>query len=319
MHVLVTGIGGFAGPVVAAELLARGHRVTGLVRRPAGPRLAGLPVALATGDLLDAGVADRVVAEASPDAIIHLAGLTSAPAAEADPPAAYRDNVHTLLALLAAVRTYAPRVRLLVVSSSEVYGLVGPRDLPVTEATPLRPVSVYGASKVAAEVAAGQWSRAHGLDVVCARAFNHTGAGQTTAFVCPALARQIALIEAGRQEPILHVGNADAVRDFSDAHDVAAGYAAVLERGRTGETYNLCSGEGVSIAEVIALLRTHARVPLRVHSDPVRRRLVDVPRLVGSADRAARDLGWHARIALSDTLAAVLDDWRARIDAPAPA
>jgi GDP-4-dehydro-6-deoxy-D-mannose reductase len=143
----------------------------------------------------------------------------------------------------------------------------------------------------------------------------HTGPGQDAGFVCSALARQLALIEAGRQEPVVRVGNADPVRDFSDVRDVAAGYVALIERGRTGEAYNLCSGEGVSIAEVIAILRTHARVPVRVHSDPALRRPVDVPRIVGSHARATRDTGWAPRIPLAETLGELLADWRVRVAA----
>src|SRR5207244_2679178 len=119
--------------------------------------------------------------------------------------------------------------------------------------------------------------------------------GQDASFVCSALARQLALIEAGRQEPVLRVGNPDPVRDFSDVRDVVAGYVALLERGRAGDVYNLCSGEGVSIAEVIAILRTHARVPVRVHSDPTLRRAHDVPRLVGTHAHATNDTGWVPR------------------------
>jgi len=150
-------------------------------------------------------------------------------------------------------------------------------------------------------------------DVVRARPFNHTGPGQNSAYVCSAIARQLAAIEAGRQEPVVQVGNVDAVRDFSDVRDIAAGYVALLERGRRGEAYNLCSGEGVSIAEVIALLRTHARVPVRVHSDSSLRRANDVPRFVGSHARATADTGWRPSIPLTDTLAGLLDDWRVRI------
>jgi GDP-4-dehydro-6-deoxy-D-mannose reductase len=176
-------------------------------------------------------------------------------------------------------------------------------------------VTVYGASKAAADLTAAQWARAYALDVVRARPFNHTGPGQDAAFVCSALARQVAAIEAGRQEPVLRVGNVDRVRDFSDVRDVAAGYVALLERGRAGEAYNLCSGSGSSIAEVIAILRTHARVPLRVHSDPALRRAVDVERMVGSHERATRDTGWAPRIPLDATLGALLDDWRTRSSA----
>src|SRR6058998_1067834 len=282
MRVLVTGIAGFAGPVVAAALLEAGHEVHGLVRG-AGPwpRLAGLPLgpdALHRGDLAEGRFPDLV-----------------------------RD--------LAAVRTQAPHARLLAVTSGDIYGDVRAEELPVVEETPLRPVSVYGASKAAADIAAAQWARAYGLDVVRARPFNHTGRGQEPAFVCAALARQLALIEAGKQDPVVRVGNADPVRDFSDVRDIAAGYAALLERGRSGEVYNLCSGDGVSIAEVIALLRTHARVPVRVHSDPALRRAHDVPRIVGSHATATEHTGWRPARQLSATLRDLLEDWRARVAA----
>lgn len=316
MRVFVTGIAGFAGPVVASALLAAGHEVHGLVR-DAGPwpRLDGLPLppgALHRGDLVEGGFPD-LIREVAPDAVVHLAARSFAPAAEQDPAGAYRANLGGTLAVLAAVRAHAPRARLLAVSSADMYGEVRPDELPVVEETPLRPVSVYGASKAAADLAAAQWGRAYGLDVVRARPFNHTGPGQGADFVCSALARQLALIEAGRQEPVVRVGNADPVRDFSDVRDIAAAYVALLERGRAGAAYNLCSGEGVSIAEVIALLRTHARVPVRVQSDPALRRAVDVPRIVGSHARATADTGWSPRIALGDTLAALLEDWRLRV------
>jgi GDP-4-dehydro-6-deoxy-D-mannose reductase len=150
--------------------------------------------------------------------------------------------------------------------------------------------------------------------VVRARPFNHTGPGQRASFVCAALARQVARIERGAQPPVLDVGNADPVRDFSDVRDVARGYLALLERGKAGEAYNLCSGEGVSIAEVIALLRTHATVPLRVRSVPALRRAVEVERVVGSRARVHADTGWEPRIPLTDTLRTVLEDWRRRDD-----
>jgi len=316
MRVFVTGIAGFAGPVVAAALLEAGHEVHGLVRGAAPwPRLAALPLAsgaLHRGDLAHGGFPDLVRAVA-PDAVMHLAALSFAPAAERDPASAYRTNLGGTLAVLAAVRAHAPRARLLVVTSGDMYGAVRAEELPVVEETPLRPVSVYGASKAAADIAAAQWARAYGLDVVRARPFNHTGAGQSPDFVCSALARQLALIEAGKQEPVVRVGNADPVRDFSDVRDIAAGYVALLERGRAAEAYNLCSGEGVSIAEVIAILRTHARVPVRVRSDPALKRAVDVPRIVGSHERATADTGWRPRIGLGATLGALLEDWRGRV------
>ncbi len=314
MRVLVTGAGGFAGPYLAAELAARGHEVHGLVR-PASrrDRLAGLRITLHEGDLVEPNVPGRLLRDVAPDAVVHLAAVTFVPAAERDPVAAYRVNVGGTLAVLQAVRASAPRARVLVVASSDIYGAVDPADLPIDEDVLPRPTTVYGATKVAVDAMAGQWARAYGLDIVRARPFNHTGPGQSPEFVCSALARQVARIEAGRQEPVLRVGNVDPVRDFSDVRDIAAGYAALLERGRRGAAYNLCSGEGTSIAEVIALLRTRARVPVRVRSDPALRRPVDVPRLVGAAARARADTGWRPRIPLTETLGALLDDWRTRV------
>jgi len=313
MRVLVTGVSGFAGPMVARALVEGGHEVHGLARRPPdAARVADLALTLHTGDVCDAAWLARLVADVAPAGVVHLAAVAEPAAAERDPEAAYRTNLGGTLALLAAVRAAAPSTRLVVVSSSAVYGAVEPERLPASEDVPLRPLSVYGASKAAAEIAALQWGRAHDLDVVVARPFNHTGPGQSPAYVCAALASQIAAIEAGRQPPVLAVGNVDPVRDVSDVRDIAAGYVALLERGRSGTVYNLCAGEGSSVAELIALLRSLARVPLRARIDPGRRREHDVDRLVGDATRASSETGWRPRFALLDTLATVLDDWRRR-------
>src|SRR2546427_1044431 len=187
MRVFVTGIAGFAGPAVAAALLEAGHVVHGLVRG-AGPwpRLAGLPLApgaLHRSELADGRFPD-LVRDLAPDAVVHLAALSFVPTAERDPAAAYRTNLGGTLAVLAAVRAHAPRARVLAVTSGDVYGAVQATELPIVEETPLRPVTVYGASKAAADIAAAQWARAYGLDVVRARPFNHTGPGQDPAFVC---------------------------------------------------------------------------------------------------------------------------------------
>jgi len=309
VRVLLTGASGFAGPFVAEALVAAGHHVEGLARQP--PQ-RGAQVPFHAVDVRDADALAGVVAAIAPDAVVHLAAIAQPGAAEANPGLAYDVNLGGTLVLLSALRAAPARPRLLLVSSGAVYGAVRPAELPVTEETPLRPLSVYGASKAAAELAALQVARAHGLDVVVARPFNHTGPGQSADYVCAALASQVAAIEAGRQEPVLTVGNVDPVRDFSDVRDVAAGYVALLERGRSGTVYNLCAGDGVSVADIIAQLRSLARVPMRARIDPARRRSNDVERIVGSHERATTDTGWAPRIPLIDTLAAVLEDWRSR-------
>jgi GDP-4-dehydro-6-deoxy-D-mannose reductase len=304
-------MGGFVGPWLERALAAHGHCVEGLIR-PEDTAPPGVHCHVA--DVARRGEVEAVLAAVRPDAVIHLAAISFVPEAEEDPEIAYRVNVGGTVSLLAAVRAVAKSARVLVVGSSDAYGAALRTELPIDEDVPFRPLSVYGASKAAADVAAGQWARGYGLDVVRARPFNHTGPGQRATFVCAAIARQIARIERGEQPPVLSVGNADPVRDFSDVRDVVAGYVALLERGRAGEVYNLCAGEGVSIAEVIALFRTHATLPLRVWSDPAKRRPVEVERIVGSHARATRDTGWAPAIPLTETLRDVLEDWRRRRD-----
>jgi GDP-4-dehydro-6-deoxy-D-mannose reductase len=311
VRVLVTGIGGFVGPWLVHALAERGHESVGLVREGDEPP-AG--VVGRRADVTERAQVEQVLRDVRPDAIIHLAAISFVPEAEGDPDTAYRINLGGTLALLAATRAVTPTARVLCVGSSDAYGAVLRSELPVTEDVPFRPLSVYGATKAAADIAAGQWAHASGLDIVRARPFNHTGPGQRASFVCAGIARQMARIERGEQKPVVTVGNADPVRDFSDVRDVMAGYVALLERGKAGDAYNLCSGDGVSIAEVIALLRTHAKVPVRVWSDPALRRPIEVERIVGSHAKATTHTGWAPRIPLTDTLRDVLDDWRVRRD-----
>lgn len=313
MRTLVTGAAGFVGPFLIDALRTRGHDVEAVVRRAPGSRMAKCATPIHIADVCDADAMGRVLAAARPQAIVHLAGLAITAAAEADPTEAYRINLGGTLGVLQAVRAQAPGARLLFVGSSEQYGATGERVAALDEDAPLEPTTVYAASKAAAELAAAQWGRAYDLDIVRVRAFNHTGPGQTPAFVCAGVARQLALIEAGRTEPILRVGRLDPVRDFSDVRDIVAGYVAVLETGAPGAVYNLCSGRGRSIAEVIDLLRSHARTPVEVRSDPARFRTGDVARIVGAHARATSALGWHPSRRFEDTLRDVLSDWRERI------
>lgn len=315
MRVLVTGAGGFVGPYLIAVLQAGGHEPHALDRSEPDARLRATGVPVHRGDLLDAAALVQVMEAVRPEAVVHLAGLTFVPDAARDPEAAYRINLHGTLALLAAIRDRVPAARLLHVSTGDVYGAVRAAELPVVETTPMRPLNVYATTKAAAEIAVGQWGRSHGLDVVVARPFNHTGPGQAATFVCSALARQVARAEAGEQPPVLQVGDMDPIRDFSDVRDVVAGYVALLERGRRHEIYNLCSEQGASIADVIAMLRGIARMPLAVRRDPALRRPVDVPRIVGSAAKIRADVGWQVTRSFEGTLADLVDAWRATIAA----
>jgi GDP-4-dehydro-6-deoxy-D-mannose reductase len=305
--ILVTGAGGFVGPHLARALAARDARVVGLGLESAP---AGVPFAdWHHTDLREPAPATDVIARTQPDAVVHLAGQSSAARSFEDPAGTFQANVLGTWNLLEAVRRGAPRARVLVVGSGEAYG-PQPEGSRATEDTPFAPVSPYALSKAAADAIAAAHARGHGLDVVRVRAFSHAGPGQGPGFVVPAFARQIADIEAGRGEPVLRVGNLEVTRDLSDVRDVVRAYVALLELGESGAAYNVCRGEGVPLTEVLRRLTAMARVAVRVETDPARLRPADVPWLVGDPARIAQVTGWRAEIPLERTLADVLQEWR---------
>ncbi len=308
-RVLVTGAGGFVGPHLVAALVARGARVRGAGLGVPPP---GTPLELwQEADFADLGQARAAVGAESLDAIVHLAGQSSAARSFEAPEETFRANVSGTWTLLEAVRALAPAARVLVVGTSEVYGSLVP-GTPATEDMPFAPLSPYSLSKAAAEEVARAYAETHALDVVRARPFGHTGPGQTDRFVVPSFARQLAEIEQGRAEPVLRVGNLDVTRDLTDVRDIVAGYCALLERGARGEAYNLCRGEGVHLRALVDELVAMANVTVRVEVDPARLRPADMAWLVGDPARIARDTGWSVERPLGRTLHDVLDDWRTR-------
>jgi GDP-4-dehydro-6-deoxy-D-mannose reductase len=308
--VLVTGVSGFVGRHLASALVAGGARVVGLGIESVAP--ADVPLeGWHTADLRDAEAMRDAVARARPEAVIHLAGQSSAARSFEDPEGTFAANVGGTRHLLEAVRAVAPRARVLVVGSSEVYGPQA-EGTRTGEDAPFAPVSPYAESKAEADrLAEAYASGPEGLDIIRVRAFSHIGPGQGPAFVVPTLARQIAGIEAGRSAPVLRVGNLEVVRDLSDVRDVARAYLALLERGAR-RAYNVCRGEGVRLSDVAARLAGMARVTPRIEVDPARLRPADLPWLVGDPSRIARDTGWRATTPLERTLADVLAEWRGR-------
>ena len=298
MRATVTGAGGFVGPHLVAHLRAAGDDVTEM-------DLFG-PVEV---DVTDA---DSVLArfdEATPDVVYHLAALSHVGESWSSPGKSFRVNAEgTLHALRACVELEIPRV--VVILSSEVYGNADPADIPLKETAPLRPVTPYGASKVAADFLALQAFLADGLDVVRVRPFGHTGPGQSDQFVVPALASRIARAEVEGVEEI-PVGSLTAVRDLSDVRDVVRAYRLLAEHGEAGEVYNVCSGHGVSIQAIADQLLAHSTAPIRLVTDPALVRPIDAPRMVGDNTRLRAATGWAPEYTLEQTLADVLEAARA--------
>jgi len=265
-------------------------------------------------DVLDPDRLRRAIEEHRPDWIIHLAAQSHVPSSWADPAATLRVNVGGTANLLKALVDTGFSGRLLYVSSADIYGAVPESQLPVTEQAAAAPRNPYATSKVAGEELCRQWARTQPLDVVIARPFNHTGAGQRPDFALPAFAREIAAIKLGRQAPHVLTGDLDVTRDFLDVRDVVAAYLALLARGASGDTYNVCSGREVHLGGALRMLAGLAGVRAEIATDPERLRPSEQRRMCGSHARLTAATDWQPRIDLRDTLAQLLDYWIQEID-----
>lgn len=233
-------------------------------------------------------------------------------------PEAFKDPAHTLqvnllgtLNLLQALKRAGFNGTFLFVSSGDVYGQVAEADLPITESLAPKPRNPYAVSKVAAELLCLQWGYAEGWRMLIARPFNHIGPGQAPSFVVPGMAQQIVRAD-GAQRITLEVGDIDVSRDFLDVRDVISAYFALLEHGRSGQIYNLCSGVERTIRELILQMARLRGVSVELVQDPSRLRPADQRRVVGSAAKLQQDTGWKPSISITETLQSVLSDWEAR-------
>ncbi len=316
MRVLVTGITGFVGSHFAELALAEGAEVFGSYRwRSKTENIDHLRdrVTLIECDLRDLSSVNELVASSRPDFIIHLAAQSYVHASWHSPAETFNTNTISQVNLLEAVRAQGKAApRFLAIGSSEEYGLVHEDELPIKESNPLRPLSPYAVSKVTQDLMAYQYFKSYALPIVRARAFNHEGPRRGDVFVTSNFARQIAEIEAGGREPTILVGNLKAVRDYTDVRDIVRGYWLLLERGEPGQVYNLCSGRGWAIQEILDfLLGESINTSIRVREDPARLRPSDVPVLIGDCSRLTA-LGWKPRIPFEQTLRDLLGYWRER-------
>ncbi|MBK7947495.1 MAG: GDP-mannose 4,6-dehydratase [Deltaproteobacteria bacterium] len=300
MRVMVTGASGFVGRRLLPALAAAGFDPVGTDREV---------------DVTDAEALARTIAAIRPEAVVHLAALSSVAESFRDPETCYRVNFLGSRALLAGVARQAPRARVVLVGSADAYAPTAPQAAPLDEATPLRPRSPYARTKAAAELL-GRRAAKQGLDVVCVRAFNHTGPGQSDQFVVSSFARQLAAIAGGRAAPRLRVGNLDSVRDFLHVDDVVDAYRRLLDPAVPADVYNVAGSVGIPIRDVLAALIRIAGVVPEVEVDPARHRPTDW--LVGDATRLRRATGWQPRIAVETLLREVYADWLRR-DGEAPA
>lgn len=299
-RVAVTGASGFVGRWLMAHLKS--------LDVDAAPFFDNTGVGLEDADAIRS-----ILAAQKPDAVVHLAAVAAPADARKAPVAAFNTNLIGTLNLASAILDLCPQTRLIFAGSSEAYGRsFNTIAEPLDEAAPLEPQTLYGVTKASADMLLGQMAT-DGLQVVRFRPFNHTGPGQSASYVVPAFARQIALIEAGRQEPVIEVGDLEAERDFSDVRDIVRAYAraATMEEPlASGIAVNLASGTPRPISDVLARLLEMSRQSIEVRTDPMKLGPVGTRRAVGNVTRASDLLDWRVEIPFETTLHDVLEAWR---------
>ncbi|MDY6794632.1 MAG: GDP-mannose 4,6-dehydratase [Actinomycetota bacterium] len=317
MRILITGITGFVGSHLAEYTFSKdGVEVYGTVRWRS--RMENVEhildrINLVDCDLRDAAAVRNTLDEVRPDFIFHLAAQSFVPTSWKAPEETLTTNIISELHLLEAMRESKLDCRIQVAGSSEEYGLVREEEAPITEDNPLRPLSPYAVSKVAQDLLAYQYHKSYGLFTVRTRAFNHTGPRRGHVFVTSNFTRQVAMIERGKKEPVIEVGNLEARRDFTDVRDIVRAYWLSLEKGEPGEVYNIGSGKAITIRELLDLILSMTDVEIEVRQDPARMRPSDVMLLLTDYGKFNRATGWKPEIPLDKTVGDLLDYWRERV------
>ncbi len=318
MRSLITGVGGFVGQHLAAHLLRQGLEVWGVARNPIRWHVEDVEddvrFSLLSGDLSLRDDALAAVERARADHVYHLAGMSSVPDSYADPVGTLTNNAAAQVNILEAVRSVAPRSRVLVVSSAEIYGRAG-GDAPIDETATFWPENPYAVSKATQDLLAYQYGVSYALDIVRVRPFNHIGPGQSERFVASSFGRQIACIETGREDAVMRVGNLSPQRDFTDVRDMVRAYELALLSGETGAAYNLGTGVGISIGDLLERFLMRSKTPVAVEVDQDRLRRTDAPFLVCDSVRFRERTRWQPTIPLDTTVEDILAYWRAQVAA----
>jgi len=305
MTSLITGITGFVGGYLTERLRKAGQKVAGIDQWPSC-RLDNVDYAQI--NILDTGAISQFMAKCRPSRIYHLAGISYLPDADATPRHALETNIIGLIALLDAMRRSCPDARMLVVGSSKEYGSEVISE-NLKESMHPDPTDFYGISKYAAEMLGRQYVRQFDLDIRFSRSFNHTGPGQSPRFVCSDWAKQVAEIELGKAPPRMTIGNTDQEIDFSDVRDVVGAYFAILEKGRKGEVYNVCSGSCVSLDRILRYLleKSSRRIAVQHIEQKVRAHKAS-SKLAGDNTRL-RAISWKQRVPIEKTLDDIYAWW----------
>nr|WP_300182954.1 GDP-mannose 4,6-dehydratase [uncultured Agathobaculum sp.] len=298
---LITGSLGFVGGYLRAELEASGYEVVGLDVREAEKTMQA--------DLLDGEQIRQMIAQVKPDAVFHLAGQANVAQSWKIPQKTVEINVVGTINLVEAVRAFQAKTRIVLVGSSDQYGVLGEAGRLVKESTPTKPQTPYAVSKQAQEEMARVYARAYGMNICMTRSFNHGGVGQKEGFMIPDFAAGIVRVEKGLAD-CLRVGNLTARRDFTHVKDVVRAYRLIAEKGHAGEVYNVGSGVTYSAQEILDRLCAMANCSIRVEQDPAKMRPSDTPVICCDHSKLTEHTGWEPQIVIGEMLADVMQEWR---------
>lgn len=311
MRALITGMSGFVGQYLQTELKSQGYIVAGTC----------LPNDIHSNNdtyycmnVLNQDEIENVLKDFQPDEIYHLAGQSSVALSWDKPQLTLDINVNGTINLLNAVREIVPKCKILVVGSSDEYGVVKSEDCPVNESHTLNPASPYGISKMTQEKMAQIFAKAYNLNIVMVRSFNHVGAGQARGFVVSDFAARIAALEKSTEETTIKVGNLHSYRDFTAVEDVVKAYVLLMQKGKSGEVYNVGSGKAVEVQEILNILLSYSTKKINVVIDETLYRPIDVPIVKCDNSKLIAATGWQAKKELKDTLMDVLNYWRNKVD-----
>jgi len=308
--VLVTGAAGFVGSHLLELLALDNIDIVAWQRPGTEPLVRGKAVHWVTVEMHDRPAVAAAVKDARPSAVYHLAGVPHVGDSWAHTRETFAGNTLASHHLFESIRLAGLQPRVLITSSAMVYT---PADRAITEADRVCPNSPYGTSKLAQEMVARRAWDDDGIPGLIARSFNHTGPRQSDSFVAPSLAKQVALIEAGRLAPVLAVGNLEPKRDLMDVRDTVRAYRAMMQSARPGVPYNVCSGKALAIRTLVDTFLSRARVPIAIEQDPARFRSNDTPLVLGDRSRLTADTGWAPEVPLERTVDDLLTHWRQAI------
>ncbi len=318
MKILITGITGFAGSHLADYILEN-HKdveIFGIARwRSRMENVEHLKerIKLVEGDIRDYVSIRKVIEEIRPELIFHLAAQSFVPTSWRAPQETLTTNIIGETNLFESVRETKIEPVIQIAGSSEEYGLVNGEEIPIKETHSLRPLSPYAVSKIAQDFLGYQYFKSYNMRIVRTRGFNHTGPRRGDVFVCSNFARQVAMMEAGKQEPIIRVGNLNSIRDFTDVRDMVRGYWLAATKGEPGDVYNICSGKGYKMREILDHILSLSKIEVKVEVAPDRLRPSDVPVLIGDSSKFREKTGWSPEIPIEKTLEDLLNYWRERV------